>query len=107
MNTIRNTTYILFGATLLLSACTTDKDMPDGASDGGQIIFRTSFLEQTSRSAVITAHTLPYFRVTAFDTDNPERVSSGIFQPNFFNERVETSNGSNFFVSPACVWPEV
>ncbi len=98
--------YLLLLSAVALSSCS-QEDFPDVTEgDGNRILFRTSLPELTTRADIIYKHNLPYFNVTAFDFDDPTRISNGKMTPLFCNERIDVTEGQNTFSSPNCCWPE-
>ncbi len=99
-------TYLLLVSAMALASCSQD-DMP-GRTDAGDrtVVFHTSMPDPTSRATIITADNLPYFRVSAFDFDDPAVSATGEKAPLFDNEKITVVANKDAFISPFCRWPE-
>ncbi len=108
MKTVIKPIYFIIGAALVLSSCSNDEDIL-GRTDGesNQIVFRTSLPMLTSRATVVTMDNLSHFCVSAFDFDDPTKVTEGVMQPIFDNVKITTSPGRDTYTSPLCRWPDV
>ncbi len=107
MNIAIKPTYLFLFSAIALASCSQD-DVPARVDGDGSrsIVFRASLPELTSRAAAVNQGNLKYFCVTAFDFDDPAKVSEGVMQTLFDNEKIDIVAGKKNFSSPYCCWPD-
>lgn len=103
------TTYLILGASLMLSSCS-EEEMPCNrpmTANDRRITFLSSLPEVTSRAKDIAGSDMTYFRITAFDPAAEDSIKNGILFEYIKNDTIFKDDEIGRYYSEDCLWPEV